>query len=125
MNDVAVAREIGAPTAPHSRHFEAPRWWPEWIAQVLATAGTPHRREPPPPVAAAGYAAAALALREALALQREAETGAPDALPLAVARQEVFRARRALRAQLDLALGDGPGSRLDWCGCGAASGAAD
>lgn len=125
MNELAVAREIGAPTAPHSRHFEAPRWWPEWIAQVLATAGAPRRREPPPPPAPAGHASAATALREALALLQAAEAGAPDALPLAVARHEVYRARRALRALLDLELGDGPGSRLEWCGCGAARGAAD
>lgn len=122
MTRLAVARQIAAPTAPYSRHFEAPRWWPEWIAQVLATAGAPRRREPPPTLAPSGYAAAAAALRAALALQHEAMAGAADALPLAVAQQEVFRARRALRAEMDLALGDGPGARLEWCGCDAVRG---
>lgn len=122
MNRLAIAREIAAPTAPHSHHFEAPRWWPEWIAQVLATASATRRREPLPTLAPSGYAAAATALRAALALQHEAEAGTPGALPLAVARQDVFRARRALRAQMDLALGDGPGTRLEWCGCDAVRG---
>ena len=38
MNAIAVAREIAAPPPAYSRHFEAPRWWPEWIAQVLSSA---------------------------------------------------------------------------------------
>lgn len=129
MNELAAAREIGAPLAPYSRHFEAPRWWPEWIAQVLSTAGAPRRRAlapaPAPESPPAGYEAAAAALRTALALLRDAEAGAPDALPLAVARQEAYLARRALRVELDLALGDGPGTRLEWCGCAATRGARD
>jgi hypothetical protein len=140
MIDVAVARAIASPTLPYSRHFEAPRWWPEWIAQVLATPARPRvvpaMRQTPAIAPAdaqaadvqaaaaaqaagleAAYGAAAGALRAALREAQEAVALADD-WAAAMAQHQVYLARRALRTLLDSATGAGPGSRLEWCLCG-------
>jgi hypothetical protein len=135
MIEVAVAREVAVPTLPHSRHFEAPRWWPEWIAQVaagptrprLTAAAAPALPAAAAPPAAGGrsvvatpesaYGQAAAALRGALRDAQEAVTGADDWAAM-MAQHQVYLARRALRALLETAAGPGPGSRLEWCLCG-------
>ncbi len=119
MIEFAVAREIASPALPHSRHFEAPRWWPEWIAQVLAAerplAGLRLGARPAPQEAAA-FLSAAATLRGALREAQEAAALADD-WALAVARHQVYLAHRALRAVLDAVTVDGPGSHLEWCNC--------
>ena len=127
MIEVAVAREVASPAPPHSRHFEAPAWWPEWIAQVLA-APAPARRATAGVVTGAAaatpegaYPAAVAALRTALRDAREAAASTDEgALDWArtVAEHQVHLARRAVRALLDAAAAAGPGSRLEWCQCG-------
>ncbi len=125
MNDVAVAREVASPAPPHSRHFEAPAWWPEWIAQVLA-APVPARAAPEAAVARVAapspegaYAAAVAALRSAVREAREAAASADD-WATTVAEHQVHLARRAVRTLLDAAA-TGPGNRLEWCQCGEAA----
>jgi hypothetical protein len=140
MIQVAVAREVAIPTASYSRHFQAPAWWPEWIAQTLAApvparparagASRAHvtavsapigRVTAPTPEGA--YPAAAAALRSALREAREAAAearadGGTDDWAATVAEHQVHLARRAVRALLDAAAATGPGSRLEWCLCG-------
>jgi hypothetical protein len=131
MIEVAVAREIAAPTLPHSRHFEAPRWWPEWIAQVAVGTASPRATITATPALAAApaasaraaaspetaYALAAATLRAALRDAREAIAGADD-WAVTTAQHQVYLARRAVRTLLETATGPGPGSRLEWCLCG-------
>jgi hypothetical protein len=140
MIDVAVARAIASPTLPYSRHFEAPRWWPEWIAQVLAAPARPRivPAAPRAPATApadaraaamaqaahsaraagieAAYGAAAGALRGALRDAQEAVAGADD-WAITTAQHQVYLARRAVRTLLETATAPGPGSRLEWCLC--------
>jgi len=106
MIEVAVVRQIAAPAPPHSRHFETPRWWPEWIAQVLAADASPE----------AAYPAAAAALRSAKRDLEDARVSADD-WAVTVAQHQVFIARRARRGLLEAAAAPGPGSRLEWCLC--------
>jgi len=126
MIELAVARQVAIPAPPHSRHFEAPAWWPEWIAQVLAApaparparADATARGAAPTPEGA--YPAAVAALRSALRDAREADAHADpgaDAWAATVAEHQVHLARRAVRALLDAAAATGPGSRLEWCLC--------
>jgi len=120
MIEFAVTREIASPALPHSRHFDAPRWWPEWIAQVLA-AERPLARSRLDARTAADEASAFLSAAGTLrsALREAQETAAlADDWALAVARHQVYLARRALRAVLDAVAADGPGNRLEWCSCG-------
>jgi len=120
MIEAAVAREIACLAPPHSRHFEAPRWWPEWIAQVLAAErprSRPRLEAHPAADEAAAFLNAAGTLRSALREAQEAAALADDAV-LTVARHQVYLARRALRAVLDAVAADGPGNRLEWCSCG-------
>jgi hypothetical protein len=125
MIELAVAREVATPAPPHSRHFAAPAWWPEWISQALAAsaparptrATAASRAAVPAPEAA--YPAAVAALRTALRDAREtsADAGADD-WAITVAAHQVHLARRAVRALLESAAATGPGSRLEWCQCG-------
>ncbi len=121
MIDVTLIRETAAPAPTRSRHFKTPRGWPEWIAQVLASAGAATSAAMPvtPAVAAypAAFPAAAAALHAALREVDDAVTTADD-WAVTVARHQVFLARRALRAMLDATVSAGPGSRLEWCLCG-------
>ena len=118
MNALAVAREIAAPPPAYSRHFEAPRWWPEWIAQVLASAA-PAVEDRAPSVADHARADATTRpatpaadlpgnreLREALAAVAAAEADVDlDPLAAAAVRHQLFLARRAWRAGVEQAAG--------------------
>lgn len=121
MNAIAVAREIAAPPPAYSRHFEAPRWWPEWIAQVLssaAAAGTHAARADaaPQPGSSAADLLDGHALRAALAAVAAAEADVEsDPLATAAARHQLFLARRAWRAGVEQAAGPS----AQWCSCAA------
>lgn len=121
MNAIAVAREIAAPPPAYSRHFEAPRWWPEWIAQVLssaAAAGTHVARADaaPQPGPSAADLLDGHALRAALAAVAAAEADVEsDPLAIAAARHQLFLARRAWRAGVEQAAGPS----AQWCSCAA------
>ncbi len=121
MNAIAVAREIAAPPPAYSRHFEAPRWWPEWIAQVLssaAAAGTHVARADaaPQPGPSAAELLDGHALAAALAAVAAAEADiAADPLAIAAARHQLFLARRAWRAGVEQAAGPS----AQWCSCAA------
>jgi type VI protein secretion system component VasF len=131
MNDLALAQDVVAPVAAPARSPDPPRWWQEWISQVLAATpprpaaaspaagrAAPDPSQPAPPDA---MLAAARALREARRVLRELEAGADaEPLALAVARQQLHLARRAWQERVEQV--GGPGAH--WCLCaleGAAS----
>ncbi|MCU0759577.1 MAG: hypothetical protein MUF07_10360 [Steroidobacteraceae bacterium] len=131
MNDLALAPDFAAPVpaAAPARAPDSPRWWHEWISQVLAA--TPPRAAAAPRAARhapAGPApapdailAAAGALREARRALHDLEAGGDaEPLALAVARQQLHLARRAWQERVEQLAGPG----AHWCLCsleGAAS----
>lgn len=116
MIENVVSREVALWSLSPSFHFEVPQRWPEWVAQVLASALPLPTRDRAPPSqrnAIPAFETAALELRTAMRDLADLEVSA-DRLVLAAWRHRVHLARHQLRSLLDEA---GCGNHLEWCTC--------